>query len=208
MKSLSRVRLLATSWTAAYQAPPSLGFPSKSTGVGCHCLLQKDLAKNWRMCQLEQSQCYQRHLGKQWFWRLSSSANGYLNVKSSVLFKNMLRFLDLYHWDRFKSCNFPQLSSVQSLSRVRLFATLRSAARHASLSVTNSRSSLNLMSIESVMPSNHLILWHPLLLPPLIFASIRVFSNESVLRIRWPNQVLEFQLQHQSYQWTPRTGLL
>ena len=60
------------------------------------------------------------------------------------------------------------------------------AARQAFLSITNSRSLLKLMSIESVMPSNHLILCHPLLLPPSIFPSIRVFSNESVLRIRWP----------------------
>ena len=79
-----------------------------------------------------------------------------------------------------------QFSSVQSLSRVQLFATPRIAARQASLSITNSWSSFKLMSIESVMPSSHLILCHPLLLPPSIFPSIRVFSNESVLRIRWP----------------------
>ena len=78
------------------------------------------------------------------------------------------------------------LSSVQSLSHVRLFVTPWTAARQASLSITNSWSLLKLMSIESVMPSNHLILCYPLLLPPLIFPSIRIFSNESVLRIRWP----------------------
>ena len=72
------------------------------------------------------------------------------------------------------------------LSRVRLFATPWTAARQASLSITNSRSLLKLMSTESVMPSNHLILCCPLLLLPPIFPSIRVFSNESVLRIRWP----------------------
>ena len=77
------------------------------------------------------------------------------------------------------------ISSVQSLSHVRLFATPWIAARQASLSITNS-SSLRLTSIESVMPSSHLILYHPLLLPRSIFPSIRVFSNESVLRIRWP----------------------
>ena len=77
------------------------------------------------------------------------------------------------------------LSLVQSLSRVWLFATLWIATRQASLSITNSWSSLRLMSIESVMPSNHLILCHPLLLPP-IPPSIRVFSNESTLRMRWP----------------------
>ena len=78
------------------------------------------------------------------------------------------------------------VSSVQSLSRVRTFATPWTAACQASLSITNSRSSLKLTSIESVMPSNHLILCHPLLLLPSIPPSIRVFSNESVLCIRWP----------------------
>ena len=75
---------------------------------------------------------------------------------------------------------------VQSPSRVRRFATPWTAARQASLSITNSRSLLKLMPIESVMPFNHLICCHPLLLPPSIFHSIRVFSNESVLRIMWP----------------------
>ena len=77
-------------------------------------------------------------------------------------------------------------SSVQSLSRVQLFATPWTGAHQASLSITNSRSLLKLMSIESVMPSNHLILSRSLLLLPSIFPSIRVFSNESVLPIRWP----------------------
>ena len=77
-------------------------------------------------------------------------------------------------------------SSVQSLSRVRLFATPRTAARQASLSITNSRSSPKPMSIESVMPSSHLILCRPLLLLPSIFPSIRVFSDESALHIKWP----------------------
>ena len=75
---------------------------------------------------------------------------------------------------------------VQSLSRVRLFATPWTAACQVSLSITNSQSLLKLMSIESVMPFNHLILCRPLLLLPSIFPSIRVFSNESALRIRWP----------------------
>ena len=77
-------------------------------------------------------------------------------------------------------------NSVQLLSRVRLFATPWTAAHQASLSITNSQSLLKLMSIETVMPSNHLILCHPLLHSPSIFPSIRVFSNESALRIRWP----------------------
>ena len=77
-------------------------------------------------------------------------------------------------------------SSVQSLSHAQLLVTPWTAAHQASLSITNSRSLLKLMSTESVMPSNHLIPCHPLLLLPSIFPSIRVFSNESVLRIRWP----------------------
>ena len=81
---------------------------------------------------------------------------------------------------------FGKFSSVQSLSRVRLLATPWITARQASLSITNSQSSLRLASIESVMPSSHFILGRPLLLPPSIFPSIRVFSNESALHIRWP----------------------
>ena len=77
-------------------------------------------------------------------------------------------------------------SSVQSLSHVQLFATPWTAARQASLSITNSWSLLRLMSFELVMPSNHLILCRPLLLLPSVFPSIRVFSNESVIHIRWP----------------------
>ena len=82
------------------------------------------------------------------------------------------------------SC-FSQFNSVQSLSRVRLFAAPWIAARQASLSITNSQSSLRLTSIESVMPSSHLILCRPLLLPP-IHPDIKVFSNESTLHMRWP----------------------
>ena len=76
--------------------------------------------------------------------------------------------------------------AVQSFSRVQLFVTLWTAARQASLSITNFQSLFKSMSIESVMPSNHLILYHPLLLPS-IFSSIRVFSDESAVHIRWPN---------------------
>ena len=79
-----------------------------------------------------------------------------------------------------------EISSVQSLSHIWLFETPWTAAHQASLSITNSRNLLKLMSIESVMPSNHPILCCPLLLLPSIFPSIRVFSNESVFRIRWP----------------------
>ena len=91
--------------------------------------------------------------------------------------------VQIYFINIFQSVQF---SSVQSLSRIRLFATPWNAAHQASLSITNSWSSLRLMSIESVMPSNHLILCRPLLLLPPIPPSIRVFSNESALGMRWP----------------------
>ena len=78
-------------------------------------------------------------------------------------------------------------SSVQSLGHVGFFATSWTAVRQASLSITYSQSFLKIMSIELVMPSNHLILCHPLLFLPSVFPSIRIFSNESVLHIRWPN---------------------
>ena len=84
------------------------------------------------------------------------------------------------------TCICTQLSSVQSPSRVRLFAIPWTTARQDSLSITNSQSLLKPMSIELVMPSNHLILCHLLLLLPSIFPNIRVFSNESILCIRWP----------------------
>ena len=97
-------------------------------------------------------------------------------------------------------------SSVQWFSRVRLFATQWTAARQASLSVTNSWSLLKLMSIKLVMPSNQLILCHSLLLLPSIFPSIRVFSNESVLHIRWPKYwSFKFSM---SFQWIFRTDFL
>ena len=85
-----------------------------------------------------------------------------------------------------ESYDQPQFSSVQSFSRVQLFATPWTAAHQASLSITNSRSSPKPMSIESVMPSNHLILCHLFFILPSVFPSIRVFSNESTLRRRWP----------------------
>ena len=103
-----------------------------------------------------------------------------------------------------------QFSSVQSLSRVQLFATPWTAAHQASLSITNTWSLLKLMSIESVMPSNHLILCRPLLLLPSIFPNVGVFSNESVLHIRWPKYwSFSFNISHSnehpgliSFKWT------
>ena len=114
--------------------------------------------------------------------------------------QNHFTMLWVLHLSIVLPCNF-QFSSVQLLSRVRLFATPWIAARQASLSITNSQSLLKLMSIESVMPSSHLILCRPLLLPHQgLFQWVN--SSHQVAK------VLEFQLQHQSFQWTPRTDLL
>ena len=99
------------------------------------------------------------------------------------------------------------LVSVQSHSYVRLFVTPWTAASQASLSITNSQSLLKVMSTKSVMPSNYLLLCDPLLLLPSIFCSIRVFSSESVLHIRWP-KYWSFKLQHQSFQWAFRVDCL
>ena len=89
-------------------------------------------------------------------------------------------------WRVFAHYNQIQFTSVQSLSRVQLFATPQTAAHQASQSITDSKSLPKLMSIESVMPSNYLILYRPLLLSPSILPSIRVFSNELALHNRWP----------------------
>jgi len=110
-----------------------------------------------------------------------------LLVFMSWVFKNNLKGVKVIFPVVMYGCGswtVKKFSSVQLLSHVRLFATPWTAARQTSLSITSSQSLLKLMSIESVMPFNHLILCHPLLLPPSIFPSIRVFSNESVLLIR------------------------
>ena len=101
----------------------------------------------------------------------------------------------------------PEFSSVQSLSRVQLFATPLTAARQASLSITNSRSLLKLMSIELVMTSSHLILSRPLLFLPSIFPSIRGFSNESVICIRRP-KYWGFSFSIRRRRWHPTPVLL
>ena len=107
-----------------------------------------------------------------------------LNMRISLnLVLNLHSFSTLYSQT---TQTLKQFSSVQSLRHVRLFATPWTAACQASLSIANSRSLPKFMFIESMMPSNHLILCHPLLLLPTIFPSIRVFFNESVLYIRWP----------------------
>ena len=115
-----------------------------------------------------------------WSWRL-------LFLSSQWVQKNCARAGMAAAWSRhLPSFLSAILSSVQLLSRVWLFVTPCTAGCQASLSITNSWSQPKLMCIELVMPSNHLILCHPLFLPPSIFPSIKVFSSESVLRIRWP----------------------
>ena len=104
---------------------------------------------------------------------------------SSVSLLGMFFALLPQHYNWF-SAVFSLFSSVQLLSHVRLFANPWTAVCQASLSITNSQSLLKLRSIESAMPSNHLIFFRPLLLLPSIFPSIKVFSNESALRMRWP----------------------
>ena len=115
----------------------------------------------------------------------------YSLLLKSLHYRSLIPTRILEDWE--ESCPFciskayQQFNSVQSLSRIRLFVIPWIAACQASLSITNSQSSLKLMSIESVMPSSHLILCRPLLLPPPIPPSIRVFSNESTHHMRWPN---------------------
>ena len=106
-----------------------------------------------------------------------------LQFTHPLLYTLILLFLCVYVWE---NLSYTLFSSVQLLSCVWLYAAPWTAARQASLSITNSRSLFRLMSVKSVMPSNHLILCHPLLLSPSIFLNIRVFSNESALCIRWP----------------------
>ena len=140
------------------------------------------------------------------FWLIYSffRYDGNINEGLLLLFSSLLVCsLDYYHFLKYaeathhSKCGLGtssmgvawkliQVSSVQLLSHVQLFATPWMVACQASLSITNSLSLLKLISIELVMPSNHLVLCHPLLLLPSIFPSIRVFSNESALRIRWP----------------------
>ena len=115
-----------------------------------------------------------------WVWSLGLENVNMLPYMAKETLQIWLKLVNLRWGDSV------QFSSVQSLSRVRLFATPWIAAHQASLSITNSRSSLRLMSIESVMPSSHLILCRPLLLLPPITPSIRVFSNESTLCMRRP----------------------
>ena len=148
------------------------------------------MTENFCLTVLVLQQCFQKHF--QTFSCVSPYGQDKLldlvseiwieNPKSRIQEQSVL-LNHFWHYILRFCCRF---SSVQSLSHVRLFATPWIAARQASLSITNYQSLLKLMSIESVMPSNHLILCRPLLLMPSIFPSIRVFSHESAPCIRWP----------------------
>ena len=123
------------------------------------------------------------------FFFVKCHANIEESVKNIYILKNSCKMIAVQLPFRLSNRRFSvslKVNSFQLLSHDRLFVAPWTAACQASLSITNSRSLLKLMSIESEMPSNHLILCHPLLLLPSIFLSIRVFSNELALRIRWP----------------------
>ena len=175
---------LTVPWTVACQAPLSMGFPRQEYWSGLLCpppgifLTQgsNPCLLHWQAC------CLPLVPPGRSPW--SSVSNFFHSASCYIPRSNWSSALNLT--DKILLNNVVQFSSVQSLSCVWLFATPWTAARQASLSITNSQSLLKLMSIEWVMPSNRLILCHPLLLPPLIFPSIRVFSNESVLCIMWP----------------------
>ena len=177
-KSLSRVRLFATPWTAAHQAPPSMGFsrqeywsrvplPSPMRKTGLH-KTKNDAEQNAKSAKVEEpwASCYKRCF----------------NITFIVVW---LHNVNCIHFKTFSLKGFDQWVVAQFLSRVQLFATLWTVEHQTPLSFTISWSLLKFMSIESVMPSNHLILCCPLFLLSSIFPSIRVFSNDLVLPTRW-----------------------
>ena len=170
VKSLSHVWPSATPWTSAYQDPPSMGFSRHGLVI--------------RMMYLHVTLSFEETSWQNGFIDKNSALEGFHSMNSEASSSKSL-FFSLWFRVQILYIQF-QFSSVRSLSHVGLSVTPWTTAHQASLSITNSQSLLILMSIESVMPSNHLILCHPLFLPPSIFLSIRVFSNESVLGIRWP----------------------
>ena len=188
----SRVWLLTTPWTAAHQAPLCMGFsrqeywnelpfppPGDLPDPGIEPVSPKLQVDSSPLSHTS----FKEQVLKEW---VQSYKGPSLFLSSNKLFQR--------HSHSLKRCLKKQVhiswvrkfSSVESLSRVWLFSTPWTATRQASLSVTNSWSLPKLLSIESVMPSNHLILCHPILLLPSIFPSIRVFSSESALRMMWP----------------------
>ena len=182
------IQLCLTLWPSGLQPTRFLclwDFPGKDTGVVFHFLLQGIFPTQG----LNLGLLYCRQI----LHRLSYQ--GLILACYSFNLKNLLiESLKYVHRQSYVTPWQQRLFSVQ-FSCVHLFATPWTAARQASLSITNCRSLPKPMSVESVMLSNHLILCRPLLLLPSIFPSIRVFSNESALRIRWPKW-LQFQLQH------------
>ena len=182
------VRLFVTLWTVVHQAPLSMGFSSQEYWSGLSAF-----SRGSSQPRNETRISYIPCIGRRVLYQSAAisalrcelvSPKGaqeeYLPCSNSLCEPWGTQGLKIGCWPQIVS------QSVQSLSRVRLFATPWIAARQASLSITNSQSSLRLMSIESVMPPSHLILCHPLLLLPSIPPSIRVFSNESTLCMRWP----------------------
>ena len=203
VQSLSRVQLFATPWIAARQASLSITnsqsslrltsiesvMPSSHLILCCPLLLLPPIPPSIRVFSNEST----LHMRWPKYWRFSFSISPSNEHPGLISFR--MDWLDLLavqgtHW-----------------SRVQLFVTPWITELQASLSITNSWSLLKLISIESVMPSSHLILCHPLLLLPPIPPRIRVFSNESTL-LHEVAKVLEFQLQYHPFQWTPRTDLL
>ena len=179
VKLLSRVQLLATPWTATYQALPSMGFSRQEYWSGVpmpspkvlptinqnsHCITI--LTQGLRVSDKKQVEKTRGQREILWNCPMSYSSE----ERKSTL----------------KCIKFEVVAVFQSLSHVRLFVILWPAALQASLSFTTSWSLFKLMSIEAVMPADHLILHHPPLLLPSIFPSIRVLSNVSALHIRWP----------------------
>ena len=217
-----------TPWSVAHQAPLSMRFSRKNNGLGCYFLLQGifptqgllhcqafiwahgSLTTEWK--GMKYAICSDMDVQRDYHTESSKSdKDKYMILLTCGVLKNgtnehIYKTEMSYRCNSFKinSCkiNMAQFSSVQSLSHVWLFATpWTAAACQASLSNTNSQSLLKLMSIESVMPSSHLILCHPCLLLPSNFPRIRVFSNELP-------KYGELQLQHQFFQWILRTDFL
>ena len=180
-QSLSHIRLFVTPWTVARQAPLSRGILQART------LEWVAMPSSRGSSQLRDRTQVSRTAGRfftNWATREAvKTMIDEINAHESGILHLVWASLSLACPLRYRTMII-QLSSVQSLSRVRLFATPWTTAHQASLSITNSQSLPKPMSTQSVMPSNHLILCHPLLRLPSIPPSIRVFSNESTLRMR------------------------
>jgi len=175
---LSCVQLFATPWTVTHQTPLSMEFFRQEywSGLPFSSPGESFWPRDWIQVSCIAGGIFTTKLLGTWTsWEQRMS----FLYPDSIFLKNKL-FLHAFKYIWYHQ------SSVQSLSCVQLFVTPWTVAHQASLSITNSQSLFKFMSVESVIPSNHLIFCHPLLLRPSIFPSIRVFSNKSVLHIRWP----------------------